>query len=130
VTIKNHTCNGRTKNNITEVRLTFKPDIRKKGKSSVASFCHQTGEIKFYTPVIHSFIQTETFHLHVHVIIRMHDTTLGQDSSVSIAACYGLDNPVIESRWGRDFLRPSRPALIYNGYCISFQGVKQLGHGD
>jgi hypothetical protein len=35
----------------------------------------------------------------------------GQDRSVGIATGYGLDDPWIESRWGRDFLHPSRPAL-------------------
>ena len=33
------------------------------------------------------------------------------DSSVGIATSYGLEGPGIESRWGRDFPRPSRPAL-------------------
>ena len=32
-------------------------------------------------------------------------------SSVGIATCYGLDGAGIESRWGRDFSHPSRPAL-------------------
>ena len=32
-------------------------------------------------------------------------------SSVGIATRYGLDGPGIESRWGRDFPHPSRPAL-------------------
>jgi hypothetical protein len=36
---------------------------------------------------------------------------LGLGSSVGIAIDYGLDGPGIESRWGRDFLRMSRPAL-------------------
>ena len=35
----------------------------------------------------------------------------GRDSSVGIATRYGLDGLGIESRWGRDFLHPSRPAL-------------------
>ena len=35
----------------------------------------------------------------------------GRDSSVGIATHYGLDGPGIESRWGRDFPHPSRPAL-------------------
>jgi hypothetical protein len=37
--------------------------------------------------------------------------TVGRASSVGIATCYGLDGPEFESRWGRDFLHPSRPAL-------------------
>jgi hypothetical protein len=36
---------------------------------------------------------------------------VGRDSSVGIATCYGLEGPGIESRWGRDFQHPSRPAL-------------------
>ena len=35
----------------------------------------------------------------------------GRDSSVGIATRHGLDGPGIESRWGRDFPHPSRPAL-------------------
>jgi hypothetical protein len=35
----------------------------------------------------------------------------GPGSSVGIATGYGLDGPRIESRWGRDFLHLSRPAL-------------------
>jgi hypothetical protein len=35
----------------------------------------------------------------------------GPCSSVGIATRNGLDSPGIESRWGRDFLNPSRPAL-------------------
>jgi hypothetical protein len=35
----------------------------------------------------------------------------GRDSSVSIATHYWLDVPGIESRFGRDFPHPSRPAL-------------------
>ena len=36
---------------------------------------------------------------------------VGRDSSVGIATRYELDGPEIESRWGRDFQHPSRPAL-------------------
>jgi len=35
----------------------------------------------------------------------------GWDISVGIATCDGLDGPEIESRWGRDILHLSRPAL-------------------
>jgi len=35
----------------------------------------------------------------------------GPDSSVDIATGYGLDDPGIESRWGRDFPHLSRLAL-------------------
>ena len=36
---------------------------------------------------------------------------VGRDSSVGTATLYGLDGPEIESRWGRDFSQPFRPAL-------------------
>jgi hypothetical protein len=36
---------------------------------------------------------------------------VGRDSVVGIATRYELDGPGIESRWGRDFQHPSRPAL-------------------
>ena len=36
---------------------------------------------------------------------------MGRDSAVGIATRYGLDGPGVESWWGRDFPRPSRPAL-------------------
>ena len=36
---------------------------------------------------------------------------VGRDSVVGIATRYELDGPEIESRWGRDFQHPSRPAL-------------------
>ena len=36
----------------------------------------------------------------------------GPGSVVGIATAYGLDGPGIESRWGRDYPRLSRPALM------------------
>ena len=36
---------------------------------------------------------------------------LETNSTVGIATRYGLDDPGIESRWGRDFSHPSIPAL-------------------
>jgi hypothetical protein len=61
-------------------------------------------------------------------------TKEGRDSSVGIAARYGLDGPVIESRWGARF-----SALVQTGRgahsasCTmvtgSFPGVKWLGSG-
>jgi hypothetical protein len=35
----------------------------------------------------------------------------GRDSAVGIATRYRLEGPGIESRWGRDFPKPSRPPL-------------------
>jgi hypothetical protein len=53
---------------------------------------------------------------------------------VGIATRYELDGPGIEIRWGRDFpYRPDRPwdppSLLYNGYRVSFSGVKRPGRG-
>ena len=42
---------------------------------------------------------------------RSYGVITGRDSSVGTATRYGLDGPVIESRGGRDFPHPSRPAL-------------------
>jgi hypothetical protein len=36
---------------------------------------------------------------------------VGRHSVVGIANLYGMEDPGIESRWGRDFPHPSRPAL-------------------
>jgi hypothetical protein len=44
---------------------------------------------------------------HIEVI----PTWCSRGNSVGIATLYGLDGPAIESRWGRDFLLSSRPAL-------------------
>jgi hypothetical protein len=59
---------------------------------------------------------------------------VGRDSSVGIATCYEMDGPGIESRWGEIFsTRPDRPwdlsSLLYNGYRVSFPGVKRPGRG-
>jgi hypothetical protein len=45
------------------------------------------------------------------VLLSASTTGSGRDSSVGIAACYGLDAPWIEYRWERDFSHPSRPTL-------------------
>jgi len=47
----------------------------------------------------------------IYYFIVLYVTQMGRISSVGIATCYGLDDPGIESRWGRDFPHPSRPAL-------------------
>ena len=49
------------------------------------------------------------------------------DSLVSIVIRYRLDGPGIQSRWGRDFLYPSRPALGPNQPPI--QWVPGLSRG-
>jgi hypothetical protein len=57
-----------------------------------------------------------------------------QCKGVSIAICYRLEGPRIESWWGWNFLHLSRPALgppslLYNGYRVSFVGVQRPGCG-
>jgi hypothetical protein len=65
----------------------------------------------------------------------MKDNMMGRDSVVGIATCYGLDGPGIEHQWRRDFPdHPDRPrdtpSLLYNGYQLSFPGIKRPGRGD
>jgi hypothetical protein len=45
------------------------------------------------------------------VYCESHVELSGPGSVVGIAIGYGLDGPGMESRWGRDFLHLSRPAL-------------------
>ena len=40
------------------------------------------------------------------------DVNVDRDNADGIATRYGLDDPGIESQWGRDFPHPSRPALV------------------
>ena len=59
---------------------------------------------------------------------------MGRDSSVGVATGYGLDGPGIESRWGRDFVHPSRSALGPTQPPIQWvpsfsRGVKRPGRG-
>ena len=55
-----------------------------------------------------------------------------RDGSVGIATRYGLDGPLIESRWGGEIfrIRPYRPwdppSLLYNWYGV-FAGGKAAG---
>jgi hypothetical protein len=47
-----------------------------------------------------------------HVIkYRLFIKIMGQDSSVGIATCYGLETLGIKSQWGQEFPHTSRPAL-------------------
>ena len=51
---------------------------------------------------------------------------------IHIETRYGLDGPTIESRWGRDFPHPSRPALgptqpIMQWVSGPFRGGKAAG---
>ena len=59
----------------------------------------------------------------------------GRDNVVGIAIRYGLDGLGIESRWGGEIFRTRSkrswgpPSLLYNGYRVSFPGVKRPGRG-
>ena len=64
--------------------------------------------------------------------LEVRNETKRPGSSVGIATGYGLDGPGIESRWGRDFPRLSRPALgppslLYNGYRVFSVGKERPG---
>jgi len=50
----------------------------------------------------------QLIHIHINITINC----VGRDSAGSIAFHHGLDGPGIESRWGRDFPHPSRPAMV------------------
>jgi hypothetical protein len=68
-------------------------------------------------------------------VITLRTTRLGgRDSSVGIVTRYGLDGPVIESRWVARFSTPvpTGPGtypVSYTRYWISFPGVKRQGRG-
>jgi hypothetical protein len=54
------------------------------------------------------------------VILTTRSSFVGRDSIDDIATRYGLDDPGIEFRWGRDFPHPSRPALGSTQHPIHF----------
>jgi hypothetical protein len=60
--------------------------------------------------------------------------SVGRENSVGIATDYGLDGPVIESRWGARFFAHvqtgpgAHPASCTMG-TVSFRGVKRPGRG-
>ena len=51
-------------------------------------------------------------------------------SSIGIVTCYGLGGPGIESRWGRDFLHHSRPALGPTRFLYTVYRVFREGKAD
>jgi hypothetical protein len=61
-------------------------------------------------------------------------TNVGRNSSFGIVSRYKVEAPWIKSRWGKIFCsHPDRPwgphSLLYNGYWVSFLGVKHPGCG-
>jgi hypothetical protein len=63
------------------------------------------------------------------------DWSNGRDSLVGVATRYGMDGPVIDSLWGRDFPHPSiqtGPGAHQASYTVctgSLLGVKRPGGG-
>ena len=64
------------------------------------------GNKLFRNVLVHSYNITDQNY----ICGEFQEETMGRDSSVGIATRYGLDGPGIESRLGRDFPHPSRPA--------------------
>ena len=60
-------------------------------------------------PVYVEFIVVKVVMLQAFICVLL--LSMGRDSAVGIATRYRLDGPGIESRRGRDFPHPSRPAL-------------------
>jgi hypothetical protein len=65
-----------------------------------------------FSNILHAFVNSAgQAHDTITVINEVQTGLGGPGSVVAIATAYGLDGPGIESRWGRDFLHLSRPAL-------------------
>ena len=63
-----------------------------------------------WVPLIQCKLPHYTFNIHFNIILPS-IPTCGPGSVVGIATGYGLDDPGIEFRWGRDFPHLFRPAL-------------------
>ena len=59
------------------------------------------------------FVQLLYIYIYIYLFIYTHTHTYqkGRDSAVGIATGYGMNGPGTESRCGRDFPHPSRPAV-------------------
>jgi hypothetical protein len=72
-------------------------------------------DLFWYIPLCFSVSQTTKIHRPTqHFNVTKYCAvcfSCGPGSVVSTATTYGLDGPGIESRWGRNFPHPSRPAL-------------------
>jgi hypothetical protein len=60
--------------------------------------------------LVHS-MEENVLHRYFKQFLNVSLVLVGRDSSIGISTRYGLDGQGIESRWGRDFPHPSRPAL-------------------
>ena len=79
-------------------------------------------------------INLNVFIHHFVLLLLLLLLVVGRYSVVCIATRYGPAGPGIASRWKEILrIRPDRPlgqpSLLYNGYRVSFQGVKRPGRG-
>ena len=67
--------------------------------------------------------------VHISKTVNYMGGSVCRDSSVGIATRYGLDGPGIDYQGGEVFHTRhwGPPSLLYNGYRVSFQGVKRPG---
>ena len=80
------------------------------GKSSMYTRNNNGPKIEPCNTPYFILVNFETVRIKVRVNV-LNSLISGRDSSVGMANRYGLDGPGIESRWGREFLHPSRPPL-------------------
>jgi hypothetical protein len=64
-----------------------------------------------YICISNSYTHLWNLILYITLFVLFIPNSVARDSSNGIAFRYGLDGPEIESRWGRGFSQPSRPAL-------------------
>ena len=72
--------------------------------------CNGTA-VPFYIMMQYNHQDTNLWITTVSLLSLLLGIIMGRDSPGGIATRYGLDGMGIESRWGRDFPHPSRPAL-------------------
>jgi len=101
------------------------------------TFCLQTPDTHFFCCGVQALVQNEEKVRTVGNAMKicfLTSSKVGRDSAVGIATRYRLDGPGIESRWRRDFQRPSRPVLGPTQPPLQWlpgltRGVKRPGHG-
>ena len=80
-------------------------------RGNTTDICKQGAWFKPRLAILPRIYRDGTFIPHRYILRFIIPLCVGRDSSVGIATRYGLDGLGIESRWGRDFPHPSRPAL-------------------
>jgi hypothetical protein len=86
-----------------------KTEAYKKGHLHECPKLNSSSQCRVRTQLLTGTVLLEQSILRIKLLYR--HTRMGRNSSVGIATRYELDSPGIESRWGRDFQHPSRPAL-------------------